>query len=176
MSALLPGVLVGISAVVVLALGMLHLAYTFRGRKLHPVADAVGSVWSWAGDMVAAIREDLGWLTQTGYDRLLAACDFNLVRGEDSLVRAIWAGRPFAWQIYPQDDDAHWVKLDAFLDQMEAPDDWRAFHAAWNAPQPQMLPPLRLEGWGQAALGWRQRLLAQDDLVTQLLRLARKKR
>ncbi|BBZ66140.1 metal cation transporting ATPase H [Mycolicibacterium insubricum] len=26
---------------------------------LHPVADAVGSVWSWAGDMVAAIREDL---------------------------------------------------------------------------------------------------------------------
>ncbi len=121
-------------------------------------------------------REDLGWLTQTGYDRLLAACDFNLVRGEDSLVRAIWAGRPFAWQIYPQDDDAHQVKLDAFLDQMEAPDDWRAFHAAWNAPQPQMLPPLRLEGWGQAALGWRRRLLAQDDLVTQLLRFARKKR
>ena len=129
--------------------------------------------WNHAGPLR---REDLGWLTQTGFDRLRADWAFKLVRGEDSLVRAIWAGRPFAWQIYPQDDDAHQVKLDAFLDQMEAPDDWRAFHAAWNAPQPQMLPPLRLEGWGQAALGWRQRLLAQGGLVTQLLRFARKKR
>lgn len=49
------------------------------------------------------------------YDRLLWSCDLNLVRGEDSAVRAQWAGRPLLWQLYPQDDDAHRVKLDAFL-------------------------------------------------------------
>jgi uncharacterized repeat protein (TIGR03837 family) len=39
----------------------------------------------------------------------------NFVRGEDSFVRAQWAGRPFAWNIYPSDDGAHWVKLSAFI-------------------------------------------------------------
>mgnify|MGYP002384307526 CR=1 FL=1 len=121
-------------------------------------------------------REDLPWLTQPRYDRLLAACDFNLVRGEDSLVRAIWAGRPFAWQIYPQDDGAHAVKLAAFLDQLQAPDDWRGFHAAWNGLQSQALPRLQLDVWGEAVLRWRQQLLRQDDLVSQLLRFATKKR
>lgn len=135
--------------------------------------DQQNPTWNLAGRLH---REDLPWLTQPGYDRLLAACDFNLVRGEDSLVRAIWAGRPFAWQIYPQDDGAHQIKLAAFLDQLQAPDDWRAFHAAWNARQRQALPPLRLDDWGQAALRWRQRLLGQDDLVTQLIRFATKKR
>jgi hypothetical protein len=41
----------------------------------------------------------------------------NLVRGEDSFVRAIWAGVPFVWQLYVQDDGAHRAKLDAFLDR-----------------------------------------------------------
>jgi uncharacterized repeat protein (TIGR03837 family) len=52
---------------------------------------------------------------QEDYDRLLWCCDFNVVRGEDSFVRAQWAGRPLIWHIYEQDDDAHWAKLDAFL-------------------------------------------------------------
>ena len=46
-------------------------------------------------------------LTQRDYDHLLWACDLNFVRGEDSFVRAQWAGAPFVWQIYPQDDGAH---------------------------------------------------------------------
>ena len=49
------------------------------------------------------------------YDRLLWSCDLNFVRGEDSAVRAQWACRPLLWQLYPQDDHAHRVKLDAFL-------------------------------------------------------------
>ncbi len=49
------------------------------------------------------------------YDRLLWSCDLNFVRGEDSAVRAQLAGRPLLWQLYPQADDAHRVKLDAFL-------------------------------------------------------------
>jgi uncharacterized repeat protein (TIGR03837 family) len=55
------------------------------------------------------------FLPQDHYDHLLWACNFNFVRGEDSFVRAQWAGRPFAWQIYPQQDEIHWVKLNAFL-------------------------------------------------------------
>ena len=52
---------------------------------------------------------------QNGYDRLLWSCDFNLVRGEDSFLRAQWACRPFLWHIYPQADEAHLEKLTAFL-------------------------------------------------------------
>jgi uncharacterized repeat protein (TIGR03837 family) len=57
----------------------------------------------------------LPFLPQSSFDQLLWACDVNFVRGEDSLVRALWAERPFVWQIYPQADEAHLVKLDAFL-------------------------------------------------------------
>lgn len=81
----------------------------------------------------------LPFMRQEAYDDLLAACDLNFVRGEDSLVRAIWAGKPFVWHIYPQDDDAHLVKLDAFLDRYcaslspAAHDALRAFWHGWNA-------------------------------------------
>lgn len=62
------------------------------------------------------VLHDLPWLSQLQFDELLAVCDLNLVRGEDSLVRAIWSNRPFLWQIYPQDDGVHGTKLQAFLD------------------------------------------------------------
>ena len=55
-------------------------------------------------------------MPQDDYDRLLWSCDLNFVRGEDSFVRAQWAACPFVWHIYPQENDAHCVKLDAFLD------------------------------------------------------------
>jgi uncharacterized repeat protein (TIGR03837 family) len=55
------------------------------------------------------------FLEQDRYDRLLWACDLNLVRGEDSFVRGQWAARPLLWQIYPQKEGAHWPKIDAFL-------------------------------------------------------------
>ena len=58
----------------------------------------------------------LPFLSQADYDKLLAACDLNFVRGEDSWIRAIWAGKPFIWQPYIQDKNAHMVKLNAFLD------------------------------------------------------------
>src|SRR5205085_11787329 len=53
-------------------------------------------------------------LTQPDFDRLLWSCDLNLVRGEDSLVRALWAGAPFVWQAYVQKDGAHRAKVEAF--------------------------------------------------------------
>lgn len=109
-------------------------------------------------------------LPQRGFDELLWACDLNLVRGEDSFVRALWAGRPMAWQIYPQDDNAHHDKLEAWLDAIEAPESMRRFHAGWNGITPGVTAPdtATLADW-QAALGRaRTRLLRQPDLLNQL--------
>ena len=58
----------------------------------------------------------LPFLSQDDYDKLLWACDANVVRGEDSWIRAVWAGKPFIWQPYPQTENTHLAKLNAFLD------------------------------------------------------------
>lgn len=58
----------------------------------------------------------LPFLSQTDYDQLLATCDINFVRGEDSWIRAIWATKPFIWQPYLQTGNTHITKLNAFLD------------------------------------------------------------
>ena len=80
----------------------------------------------------------LPFLAQDDYDRLLWCCDVNFVRGEDSFVRAQWAARAFVWQPYPQAEEAHRLKLDAFLDRYAAGLDsaaaaaLRAMSSAWN--------------------------------------------
>ena len=56
-------------------------------------------------------------VSQKEYDNLLLASDLNLVRGEDSIIRAILCGRPFLWQIYEQQDDIHIIKLNNFFDR-----------------------------------------------------------
>ncbi|MEY4495752.1 MAG: hypothetical protein RL744_816 [Pseudomonadota bacterium] len=56
------------------------------------------------------------FVSQDEYDWVLSQCDFNIVRGEDSFIRAQLAGKPFIWHIYPQDDRAHETKLAAFLE------------------------------------------------------------
>ncbi|SEJ29466.1 MULTISPECIES: elongation factor P maturation arginine rhamnosyltransferase EarP [unclassified Variovorax] len=111
-------------------------------------------------------------LTQPDFDHLLWSCDLNFVRGEDSWVRALWAGAPFVWQIYPQDDDAHHEKLGAWLDWLGAPPSLRLFHHAWNGFGDGALPALETQGpWLETARDARARLLAQDDLVTQLQKM-----
>ena len=111
----------------------------------------------------------LPYLRQDDYDRLLWACDLNFVRGEDSFVRAQWAGKPWVWQIYPQDDGAHAAKLEAFMATAGLPPRWAAFWRGWNGladlpalPQPDAAQPL----------SWRAHLAQQPDLVSQLLRFA----
>ena len=109
-------------------------------------------------------------VTQSQFDELLWACDINFVRGEDSLVRAIWAGKPFVWQIYPQNDCAHHAKLNAFLDTMNAPPSLRQFSLAWNAAGGDgSLGTLDLPVWGASVNELRARLLKQTDLTSQLL-------
>lgn len=108
-------------------------------------------------------------MPHAAYDALLARCQLNFVRGEDSLVRALWAGQAFVWQIYPQSDSAHAAKLDAFLDWLDAPADLRLFHHVWNGLSDQALPELNLPVWTEVALAARGRLAQQVDLVTQLM-------
>ena len=111
----------------------------------------------------------LPWLSHNDYDHLLWSCDLNLVRGEDSLVRAIWAGSPFVWQAYPQHDGAHLAKLQALLAQAQLPAAAAATFAAWNRAGPAAWPPLTLNAaWQEAAHAWRARLLDQIDLASQL--------
>ena len=55
---------------------------------------------------------------QEDYDRILISSYINLVRGEDSIVRAMLAGRPFLWNIYPQDNNQHLLKLNALFNLM----------------------------------------------------------
>jgi uncharacterized repeat protein (TIGR03837 family) len=110
----------------------------------------------------------LPYLPQDDYDRLLWACDLNFVRGEDSFVRAQWAGKPFVWHIYPQHDDAHHAKLEAFMSRAELPDAWRAVWRGWNG---MAAFPAALTGLAEAqvhAPRWRAQLAAQPDLLSQL--------
>ncbi len=121
----------------------------------------------------------LPFLPQARYDELLWACDWNFVRGEDSFVRAQWAARPFTWHIYPQRDDAHRAKLDAFLalyaDGLDAP--LGSLWHAWNGWQPGVAAAwTALEGHGDAlrshARAWAGRLGAETDLASRLARFA----
>ena len=78
---------------------------------------------------------------QQSFDRLLWSCDINIVRGEDSFMRAQWAAKPFIWHIYPQEDDYHLVKLEAFLkiycDNLapEIAENWSKLNLAFNQAQ-----------------------------------------
>lgn len=119
-------------------------------------------------------------LSQRDFDHLLWACDLNCVRGEDSVIRAIWAGKALLWQIYPQHDAAHHEKLDAFLTMLGADDTLKQGHYAWNdiASGSTNGSPLRLthlKHWTQTVQLARARLMQMDDLVTQLAAFVLKK-
>ena len=121
---------------------------------------------------------------QEQWDRVLWACDVNVVRGEDSFVRAQWAGRPFLWAIYPQTDGAHRNKLSAFLERYTAgldPATARAvsrLHEAWQ-DDAQLA-----ELWADFAArrpaieshnrAWADRLAAAPDLASKIIEFAAK--
>jgi uncharacterized repeat protein (TIGR03837 family) len=121
------------------------------------------------------------FVDQDGFDRRLWIADLNFVRGEDSFVRAQWAGQPYVWHIYPQEGDAHLAKMDAFLTRLEAtlPEgirvDQRTFWYAWNAGDPIGVA----EGWPVyrsvmpavtvLARAWARSLARQPDLASSLV-------
>lgn len=112
----------------------------------------------------------LPYLAQDDYDRLLWACDLNFVRGEDSFVRAQWAGKPFVWHIYPQHDDAHHAKLEAFMARAALPRAWQAAWRGWNGMDALPTSLAGLDDAANHAVAWRTQLAQQPDLLTQLQR------
>ena len=133
-------------------------------------------------DLTNDLRIDvIPFTTQQAFDSLLWRHDVLFVRGEDSFVRAQWAAKPFVWQIYPQNADAHWVKLNAFLDlYCDGLDDqaalalreiWRAWNAedhaniaaAWRQFMV-YLPTLQTH-----AVAWSKKLAGMSDLAANLL-------
>ena len=123
-------------------------------------------------------------LCQRDFDALLDACDLNLVRGEDSLARALWAGKPFVWHIYPQQDLAHAPKLEAFLEVLQCDPAVRRLHRAWNGlgdpaaavDALQLLQPAHLPAWQLQVQEARQRLLELHELADWLVQFAAKNR
>jgi len=94
-------------------------AYLPASRLLNSLRDHTENPDLNAGDRIMhgnLTLHIIPFLPQAEYDRLLWLCDINFVRGEESLTRALWAGKPFVWQIYPTGDQAHHSKLAAFLD------------------------------------------------------------
>ncbi|WP_172204784.1 elongation factor P maturation arginine rhamnosyltransferase EarP [Niveibacterium sp. COAC-50] len=155
-----------------------------------------GRVWksveAWLGAPLSLGRSEsrgrlvlapLRFVDQARYDQLLWSCDVNFVRGEDSFVRAQWAGRPLVWHIYPQDEAAHLVKLEAFLARQVAglaerdAEVLRRMQHAWNtggaivsawADFMEALPRLR-----EHAEAWCRDLSAQRDLAAGLAQFAK---
>jgi uncharacterized repeat protein (TIGR03837 family) len=152
-----------------------------EGRVLPQVAAFFGQAAGKAGDawQRGNLRVHvLPFVAQERYDELLWACDINFVRGEDSCVRAQWAGKPFIWHIYPQHDGVHMQKMGA-LNRLfgeglsdkssEANEDlWLAWNAegdiakAWQA---YVLQLVELKSHGR---GWSQKL-AGNKLTLNLL-------
>ncbi|MGU5713717.1 elongation factor P maturation arginine rhamnosyltransferase EarP [Aeromonas taiwanensis] len=157
------------------------------GRSLNDVLTGAGLAeaipTARAGDLLRSGNLAIKLLPMTdqaGYDRLLWSCDLNLVRGEDSFVRAQWAARPFLWHIYPQDDEAHIAKLEDFLGHYLADlpaecGQWlRDVNLALNHGQDvgELWAQWPRYGaiWQQHGGAWSQKLLAGGDLVTRLVK------
>ena len=120
---------------------------------------------------------DMPFVSQTEFDHLLWSSDLNCVRGEDSLVRALWAGKPMLWHIYPQDDEAHMTKLQAWLDLAPFKPGIASLIQAWNehdAPAcdkllEQAFAPFCWAQWQADISTWSQQLAQQPSLSDALV-------
>ncbi len=126
------------------------------------------------------------FVPQEAFDTVLAAHDVLFVRGEDSLVRALYAAKPFIWQIYPQDDGAHLIKLEAFLTfyglglTVDCQRALRAMSLAVNdgtgegiaVAWQEMLK--HLPEWQYHAINQQKQLLSQSDLATNMMTFCQK--
>ncbi|QTN45569.1 elongation factor P maturation arginine rhamnosyltransferase EarP [Ectopseudomonas mendocina] len=157
-------------------------------QLLVPQGKVVGDLQAWLGEALLEPGDQrrrgnlqihvLPFVAQDDYDCLLWCCDLNAVRGEDSFIRAQWAGRPLLWHIYPQEEGAHWNKLEAFLALYgdELPVEASAVHAAlwraWNAGEGMEEAWLELQNaWPalqQHAEHWCDLQAGRPDLATAL--------
>ncbi|MCL2075879.1 MAG: elongation factor P maturation arginine rhamnosyltransferase EarP [Betaproteobacteria bacterium] len=126
------------------------------------------------------------FLPQEAYDTLLFVSDFNFARGEDSFVRAQWAGKPFVWQAYPQTENAHHAKLAAFAERYRPRPLLLDFWRSWNGADFDENAIHRFWSWlrdDHAALDeltihaqkWRTYLASEEDMTTRLIRFCSEK-
>lgn len=90
----------------------------------HEVADSLRAAGVIAADALQQVGDTfeleqvtmvrIPFVPQSAFDNLLWLADGAIVRGEDSFVRALWAGLPFLWHIYQQEEAVHLQKLDAY--------------------------------------------------------------
>jgi uncharacterized repeat protein (TIGR03837 family) len=141
----------------------------------HGHAELLGAHTGQQIDLPPSITlHSIPFVSQDEYDWLLSQCDFNIVRGEDSFVRAQLAGKPFLWHIYPQEDRAHEVKLAAFLDLYLETADQDLKNACiramnWEMPNQWMGD---LDAWEKHSQAWKVDLLkkqADGGLAARLL-------
>ena len=164
-------------------------AFAYPHAPVHALAQGFASARVATTVTLAAplVQSGPQWQTappvaQTEFDALLAHYDFLIVRGEDSFVRAQWAAIPFLWHIYPTDDGAHLIKLDAWLDcycaglEGNAAAAYRAASHAFNSTQTigaQSAPYEHLAHHLATLAGhaerWRAALMQQTDLATRLI-------
>lgn len=124
---------------------------------------------------------------QNIYDDILISSDLNLVRGEESAVRAMLSGKPFLWHIYPQDENAHIVKLNALFDRMleHLPTQFhsnieliRNFNLEYNGIETNTEFPLIedfLPLWSEVTALWAKHLFSLHSLTDNLLAFLRSK-
>ena len=117
------------------------------------------------------------FLAPADYDTLLWSMDLNFVRGEDSFVRAIWAGRPLVWQPYAQPEKAHLNKLNAWLARTGLPPEAQDTMSCWAdrskndyfaSAMARALSPDAWRTWEAASEAHSQRLARQTDLASQI--------
>ncbi|WP_417763807.1 elongation factor P maturation arginine rhamnosyltransferase EarP [Shewanella sp.] len=161
-----------------------------RGRALTSVADALATTTEQLFQQRHYLQGKLAlhvlpMTNQEQYDQLLWSCDFNIVRGEDSFLRAQWAGKPFIWHIYPQDEDAHIDKLQAFMQRycqllpLDAANTWQQLNLAFN----QNAPSVFSDNWqslqhhgvtlAQHAEIWPKTAISYADLAKRLVQMVK---
>ncbi|HEY9280562.1 MAG TPA: elongation factor P maturation arginine rhamnosyltransferase EarP [Eoetvoesiella sp.] len=127
---------------------------------------------------------EIPFVDQSVFDQLLWCSDLNFVRGEDSLVRALWAAKPLIWQIYEQDAQTHLSKLRAWLARSPFDSGIHKLMEAWNTGDTnavalqlgQALQPASLCTWQQQARQWSEKLVGQSDLAHSLIEFCAKNR
>lgn len=62
--------------------------------------------------------EELPYLNQTEWDKMMKECSALVIRGEESMSRACLSGIPFIWHAYPQSEEYQLVKVKALLERM----------------------------------------------------------
>ena len=157
----------------------------------HSVNNAIGMFFgvdlSTAGQVLQSGKLQvciIPFLAQDKYDQLLWACDINFVRGEDSFVRAQWAARVFIWNIYPQAEQSHRLKLEAYLSlytERMSPEMSAAVFSLWNAwnGNGQIINAWSVFAAQMSALtgygnNWIRQLLPIGDLASNLVKFSRK--